>query len=325
MESRPFPSEDRESRIGVFPTAANPFHWAHLLGGLITMERFLLDKVIFVIAGQDSRKPEMASEDVRHSMTKEVLALFQPFFEYSSIALGTPTSGEENLFSILRMNPAQAIHAFYIAGGDHYYRFHPVTGSPDTIQKLEDGMSSKLFGFDGQLHRVSAVFQPPAWVMSRSVLARLTPLPKAVPFAARQQALAVHPGQPLSAETEATLRRSPPSSVPQVRVLRPGYQKKVQGERLRCLKGRVGGSQRPSGGFPRESVTEPSASPWHPPAQGGMPRQPVGSPGRRQVDREPPGEQPITPMPSRAPQISRPPAPVPAAPPWQPFSEGRNR
>jgi hypothetical protein len=56
------------------------------------------------------------------------------------------------------MNPAQAIHAFYIAGGDHYHRFNPATGSPDTIQKLEEGMTSKPEDFDGQLHQVSAVF-----------------------------------------------------------------------------------------------------------------------------------------------------------------------
>lgn len=31
--------QDRELRIGVFPTAANPFHWAHLLGGLIATQK----------------------------------------------------------------------------------------------------------------------------------------------------------------------------------------------------------------------------------------------------------------------------------------------
>ena len=56
------------------------------------------------------------------------------------------------------MNQAQAIHAFYIAGGDHYHRFSPATGRPDTIQKLEDGLASKAYGFNGRLHRVSPVF-----------------------------------------------------------------------------------------------------------------------------------------------------------------------
>jgi len=149
---------DRYLRIGVFPTAANPFHWAHLLGGLLAMESFALDKIIFVIAGKDSRKPDMAPEALRHSMAISVLKLFHPLFEYSPIALGEAASGEENLFSILGMNPHQRIHAFYLAGGDHYHRYHPGTGQPDTIQKLEEGIACGLHGYDSLLHRVTAVF-----------------------------------------------------------------------------------------------------------------------------------------------------------------------
>ena len=158
VESVQLPLVERELRIGIFPTAANPFHWAHLLGGLVAMERFLLDKVVFVIAGQDFRKPDMASEEARHSMARKILEMFHPLFEYSSIARGTATSGEENLFRILSLNPAQPIHVFYIAGGDHYHRFHPMTGNPDTIQKIEDGMNARLSGLDRRRHRVSAVF-----------------------------------------------------------------------------------------------------------------------------------------------------------------------
>ncbi len=148
----------RELRIGVFPIAANPIHWALLLGGLLAVERLHLDKVIYPIAGTDPRKASLAPEAVRHSMAREVLEPFQPLFEYSSTALGTPIPGEEILFKILRMNPGQAIHAFSIAGDSHFRRFHPATGRPDTIQKLEDGMRGHPFGFDGQIHRVSAVF-----------------------------------------------------------------------------------------------------------------------------------------------------------------------
>ncbi len=158
VEDATIPKEDRELRIGIFPTAANPLHWAHLLGGLTAMERFHLDKVIFVIAGWDSRKPGLAPENLRHSMAKKVLDLFHPLFEYSSIALGTTKTGEENFFRILGMNHSQAIHGFYITGGDHYHRLHPVTGKPDTIQKLEDALTSNMHGFDVRAHRISAVF-----------------------------------------------------------------------------------------------------------------------------------------------------------------------
>jgi nicotinic acid mononucleotide adenylyltransferase len=148
----------REVRLGVFPTAADPIHWAHLLGGLFAIETFELDKVIFVVAGSDHRKPDMTPAETRHAMARALLKLFSPLFECSSIALGGSSSGEENLFKILGMNPGRHIHAYYIAGSDHYHRYQPATGNPDTLQKLEDGITRSANGFDDRFHRVSAVF-----------------------------------------------------------------------------------------------------------------------------------------------------------------------
>src|SRR3989304_2178121 len=56
----------RPLRLGVFPIAANPLHWAHLMSGLAAMERFCLDKIMFVIAGSDPRKPNLASAILGH-------------------------------------------------------------------------------------------------------------------------------------------------------------------------------------------------------------------------------------------------------------------
>lgn len=55
-EGGPVAPCNRELRIGVFPTAVNPLHWGHLLGGLLAVERFRPDKLIFPIAGGDPRK-----------------------------------------------------------------------------------------------------------------------------------------------------------------------------------------------------------------------------------------------------------------------------
>jgi protein tyrosine phosphatase len=74
-------------RIGFYPVAANPFHWAHLLIGLWAMTEFKLDKVIFLIAGFDPRKPDLVPMAIRHAMGKEVLKNFDPLFEYSPIAI----------------------------------------------------------------------------------------------------------------------------------------------------------------------------------------------------------------------------------------------
>ena len=40
------PLISRTRRVGIYPVAANPFHWAHLLIGLSALARFRLDKII---------------------------------------------------------------------------------------------------------------------------------------------------------------------------------------------------------------------------------------------------------------------------------------
>jgi nicotinic acid mononucleotide adenylyltransferase len=149
---------DRALRVGVFPTAGDPFHWMHLLSGLKAMAICKLDKVIYVIAGSDSRKPDLLRADVRHRMAQEILGLFFPLFAYSPIALDNTMDGETNIFRILQLNQKQKVDAFYIAGTDHYYRCSPRTGKPDTIQKLENGVKERVFGYDERMSSVSAIF-----------------------------------------------------------------------------------------------------------------------------------------------------------------------
>ncbi len=148
----------RHLRMGVFPTAGNPLHWGHLLSGLAAMEHFHLDKVIYIIAGDDPRKPYLASANLRHRIAKKVIRLFHPLFDYSPIALGGTAPGEINVFRIMSSNGLQPLHAFYLAGSDHFHRYTPQTGEPDTIQKLEEGVRRRIHGFNPRLHRLSAVF-----------------------------------------------------------------------------------------------------------------------------------------------------------------------
>ena len=71
----------RTLRLGIYPVAANPFHWAHLLIGLSALVRFRLDKIIYVIPGSDPRKPALAAAEIRHLIGEEVIKIFAPFFE----------------------------------------------------------------------------------------------------------------------------------------------------------------------------------------------------------------------------------------------------
>jgi glycosidase len=151
------PVTQRTMRIGVYPVAADPFHWAHLLIGLQAIGKLNLDKVVFVMAGDDKRKPEMTPHGIRHALGRAVLRVFRPFFEYSSIAVGTDYDGETNVFRILKLNPDQPIHAYYLVGDDHY-RLKDKNGNDDTILKLEKNIKDPALGFDPSKHEVSVAF-----------------------------------------------------------------------------------------------------------------------------------------------------------------------
>jgi nicotinic acid mononucleotide adenylyltransferase len=149
---------ERTLRVGFYPVSADPLHWGHLLIGLSAMARFKLDKVVYAIAGHDPRKPEMTPPTARHPMGQSILNMFTPLFEYSPVALEDELDGESSLFKMLALHGGRRIKAFYIAGSDHCRRVDPVTGSADTIQKLEEHVRSKMYGFDGRRQRISLIF-----------------------------------------------------------------------------------------------------------------------------------------------------------------------
>jgi hypothetical protein len=127
---------DHPLRVGVFPTAADPLHWGHVLCALTGMAGLALDKVVFVAAGADSRKPGLAPEDLRHDAAQATVDLFAPLFACSPIARGTALDGEENLARLIDLNPGRRLETWYMAGTDHLRR-RDARGEPDTVLKLE--------------------------------------------------------------------------------------------------------------------------------------------------------------------------------------------
>jgi len=157
-DGRVDPAPDRPLRVGFLPTAANPFHWMHLMGGLVAMSRLHLDQVVYINAGEDPRKPDLVPARIRHRMGRQFLDAFAPFFAYSPISLEGRLSGEENLFRLLALNADRAVHAFYLVGSDHYHRWDPRTGLPDTIQRLEDGIAKWTRDPEAPRHQLTVVF-----------------------------------------------------------------------------------------------------------------------------------------------------------------------
>ena len=150
-----FPVE-RPLRIGVFPTSADPLHWGHILCGFSSLAGMKLDKVIFIIADRDPRKPRLTAAEIRHRVARAVIEQFKPLFAYSPIALGTDFDGERNVIRLLDLNSCQKIEAFYIAGADHLRRLD-CCGRPDTVQKLESEVKC-MRKRSGANHAVSLLF-----------------------------------------------------------------------------------------------------------------------------------------------------------------------
>lgn len=150
------PASVRRARIGVYPVAADPFQWGHLLIALRAVGELGVDKVVFVLAGDDVRKPTMTPVEHRHPMGRDVLDIFAPFFEYSPIAVGTTFDGETNIFRILALNPAQGVEAWYMVGDDHY-RLVDKKGNPDTLPKLERNYALDM-GHNTALHQLKVAF-----------------------------------------------------------------------------------------------------------------------------------------------------------------------
>ena len=146
----------RMLRIGIYPLAANPMHWGHILVGLAVMAFLKLDKIVFMIAGSDDRKPGMTAAETRHQLGISVLENFAPIFEYSPIALGTSLDGETNFGRILALNPLQRMETWYIAGMDHYRR-KDSAGEPDTLEKLERVVKEQERA-GNRTHSISLVF-----------------------------------------------------------------------------------------------------------------------------------------------------------------------
>ena len=148
-------------KVGYFPVAGDPIHWAHLLTAFKILADFSLDKVVLISAGYDPRKPKLVHPKFRFPMIEEAIKIFEGLFELSDITLNEKFAlekGEDNIFNILAKKK-EPTDAFYIVGSDHYN--WTVVGKDgveraDTLKTLSDNMSRK--DFDKEKHSITSVF-----------------------------------------------------------------------------------------------------------------------------------------------------------------------
>jgi hypothetical protein len=153
------------------------------------------------------------------------------------------------------------------------------------------------------------VTAPPAAVMSRPVVAKKTPPPPPVPVAAKLQAMAAHPGQPLPKKEMASLR-PPAAAHPAVKVAPPG----------KPAVATSGHAPAPKPGQPAPAKSaQPAAHPAEPAAAA---KQPENRPAAPAANRPEPAH-PAPAQPNR-PETNRPaeaPTHAPAAQPNRPPAE----
>jgi FecR protein len=118
------------------------------------------------------------------------------------------------------------------------------------------------------------VAAPPQAVLNRTVVAKAAPPPPPVPFAAKQQALAAHPGQPIARQEMQRLRpASAPAAQPLVKQAPPG---------------------KPATPSPAPNMARPAGQPGNPPANqpGSRPGNPPAATNERPGTNPPPAARP---------------------------------
>jgi nicotinic acid mononucleotide adenylyltransferase len=104
---RPVPCRSQPPRIGVFPLAANPIHWGHIIASLAIVDALDLDAMVMLPAGTLGTgvcAGRNAGEQDRHRMVQTTIDLFHPFLQYTDVAQGTNSPGEHIVHSIRALN-----------------------------------------------------------------------------------------------------------------------------------------------------------------------------------------------------------------------------
>ncbi len=163
------------------------------------------------------------------------------------------------------------------------------------------------------------VTAPPAAVRSRQVVAKKTPPPPPPSFAARQQAMASHPGQPLPRRELASMHPAgAPAAHPAVKVAPPGKPATPTSGHPANAAARPG---QPAAGAP---ANHPANRPGNQPAPNARPAAPAqpNRPATQPANRPEPNQPNNRPEPNRPPEANR---PAPNKPEAQPNRPETNR
>lgn len=150
---------DRKAKVGFYPIAGDPIHWAHLLIAFKALAEGYADVVVMRPQGTGSGKARLAhSLEIRKRIIPFILKLlFGDRVVFSPLHMegdNTDLIGEEVVVDFMEINRDVEMEVFYMVGEDHFQR-QKKNGDPDTVDYLEKTIAG------GQLsknHVLSALF-----------------------------------------------------------------------------------------------------------------------------------------------------------------------
>ena len=160
-----------------------------------------------------------------------------------------------------------------------------IAAAPTNARAVVAPTSNSVLGLHSNTaNRVAA---PPAAVASRPVVAKATAPPPPVPFAARQQALAAHPGQPIARQE---MQRLQPANNNAQAAARPQVKQAPPGKVATPTMGRP--ANQPPNAQPNQPMNQPGTRPGNPPAANERPAPNPAQPNRPTNNPPVPNNQP---------------------------------
>ena len=161
-----------------------------------------------------------------------------------------------------------------------------IAAAPTNARAVVAPTSNSVLGLHSNTaNRVAA---PPAAVASRPIVAKATAPPPPVPFAARQQALAAHPGQPIARQE---MQRLQPANNNAQAAARPQVKQAPPGKAATPTMGRP--ANQPPNAQPNQPMNQPGTRPGNPPAANERPAPNPAQPNRPTNNPPVPNNQPV--------------------------------
>jgi hypothetical protein len=144
-----------------------------------------LDHVVYVVTEAADQRSSILPREVRHAMTRDLLARFPPLLLYSPVGFQQDEAGEMALFRLLALNASQPMEVYLITGGTGRTIGEPP--SEELIGRIHSATADART-YDGSMHPLTLVVskaQMDAHTADRSParVAMDFPMPLALPGA----------------------------------------------------------------------------------------------------------------------------------------------